>query len=138
MIVRSLDVDGDWTYGKGKNDYKSDNDAVAQELQTRINSFLGDCFFDMAAGIDWFNLLGAKDKFALQLSVSSVILNTQGVESILELSLDLNIDRQLTLFYKVKSSFGIVTSTSSVAAGSLLITESGDVITTESGDPLET
>lgn len=136
MIVRALDTDNDWTFGKGKNDYKAGNDAVAQDLQTRINSFLGDCFFDQAAGIDWFNLLGAKDKLAVQIAVSTVILNTAGVQSILELSMDLNQDRLLTLFYKVKTSFGIVENSSVVVAGNFLLTESGSILTTEGGDPL--
>ena len=71
MRVRAIDDDGDWFFGKGQNDYKTQKSGVAQEIRTRLSSFYGDCFFDTEAGIDWFNLLGGRDKLAIQISVSA-------------------------------------------------------------------
>lgn len=136
MRVRALDSAGDWLFGKGQNDYKTGRDATAQNLQTRISSFLGDCFFDLTAGIDWFNLLGGKDTLSLQLAVSAVILNTQNVLSILELTSNLNSQRVLTLFYKVNTSYGVVIQTTRVS--NYILTEDGDFLTTESGEKLTT
>jgi hypothetical protein len=67
--VRQIDDDGDWLFGKGQNDYVRANTSVVQNINTRLGSFLGDCFFDLGAGIDWFNLLGTKDQVALNLSI---------------------------------------------------------------------
>ena len=45
MIVRALDKDGDWTFGQGLSNYLVNIDALAQVIQTRIKSYLANCFF---------------------------------------------------------------------------------------------
>lgn len=132
MIVRAIDLSGDWTFGKGRNDYLSDNPAVAQNLVTRLRSFLGDCFFDMPAGVDWFNLLGGKNVLGLTRDVKTVILNTQYVTRIIALGITLDSSRQITLSYEVDTVFPGTIKTSA----RYLLTESGLVLTTESGDPI--
>lgn len=137
MIVRAIDVNGDWTFGKGRNNYLSGRTAIGQNIATRLRSFLGDCFFATGDGIDWFNRLGAKNQILLNLDVSSVITNTVGVTSILELSIDLNENRLLTIVYSVMTVSGEVTRAIAEVAGlSELLTQDGDVITTESGEPI--
>ena len=112
MIIRALDSNGDWTYGKGQNNYKSGNAAVAEDIQTRLASFLGDCFFDTGAGIDWFNLLGGKDQLALNLAVSAVILNTENVTGILQLSINLvRATRAITIQYDVQTTYSQTSGT---------------------------
>jgi len=106
MIVRALDINGDWEFGKGKNDYKRDINALQQNIKTRLMSFLGDCFFDITAGVDWFNLLGAKDQLALELSVSTIILNTEGVTGLLLLQLSVSPNRRMSLTYRVQTTLG--------------------------------
>lgn len=88
--VRALDSNGDWVYGTGRNAYLSGNKAIAQQIKSRLLSVVGNCFFDLAAGIDWFNLLGSKSVLALRLSISSTILNTDGVIGIKQLNVALN------------------------------------------------
>lgn len=139
MIVRAIDSDGDWQFGKGRNDYKKDNDAIQQDLQTRLSCFLGDCFFDMSAGIDWFNLLGSKNTLALKLAVNSVILNTQGITAIIDVVMFLdNSTRNLSLRYVVETVYTQLSPNTGTVSGTVnfLLTESGDVLTTESGDGL--
>lgn len=136
MIVRALDINGDWIFGKGLNDYKSGRDALAQNIQTRLNSFLGDCFFETSAGIDWFNLLGGKSKLAIEIQVSAVLLNTDGVTAVLELSSVLNeATRDLTISYKVSTNIGPIENVivMSPTPGDFLVTEDGDSILTEDG-----
>ncbi len=109
--VRQIDGDHDWTFGKGRNDYLRDNSAVAQNIDTRLSSFLGDCFFDLTAGIDWFNLLGSKNQLALNLAISAVILNTEGVTGILQLVAALDSARNFTVQYEVQTTYSRISST---------------------------
>ena len=119
MIVRAIDSGGDWLCGKGRNDYKSKNAAIAQKIQTRLMSFLGNCVFDLSAGIDWFTFLGgSKDKVQLTLSVSSVILNTTDSDGTLVVTgiknLVINLDeatRKITIEYAVITIYSVVTDT---------------------------
>jgi hypothetical protein len=111
MIVRAIDLNGDWLFGKGQNDYKSGNDAIAQTIKTRLLSFLGDCFFSTTDGIDWFNLLGSKNQLALQLAVSTMILNTENVTGILAVSVSLTDARVLTVEYKAQTVYSTLTDT---------------------------
>lgn len=108
MIVRSTDSTGDWEYGAGKNNYKKNRDAVAQNIRTRLKMFLGNCFFAMEAGIDWFNLLGGKDLIALNLAVRATILNTEDVISLNQITLSLDDTRNLFLTYEVTTVYGRV------------------------------
>lgn len=106
MIVRALDGNGDWQFGKGKNDYKRNLNATAQNISTRLKSFLNDCFFAANEGIDWFNLLGSKNQQAISLAVSSVILNTVDVTSIVSLQINLSVNRTITIQYNVSTVYG--------------------------------
>lgn len=136
MIVRSLDQAGDWTFGQSRNNYFTGNMAIAQNILTRVSSFVGDCFFALNAGIDWWNLLGSKNQIALELSVSSIILNTYGVTGILDLEVGLDEDRKLVIRYTVST---IYTDRLTRNIGlSLLTTESGLILTDEFGNELAT
>lgn len=106
MRVRGIDSVGDWLFGKGKSDYKYDVNALAQIIETRLKSFLGDCFFAENDGIDWFNLMGSKNIRDLRLAVAAQILNTEGVNSLAELSVNIDGARKLTLQYSLVSVYG--------------------------------
>lgn len=106
MIIRAIDEEGNWLYGRGKNDYLKNGNAIAELLSTRLKSFLGDCFFDNTSGIDWFNLLGAKDERAISLAVSATILNTEGVTALLDLSINLSQTRVITITCSVNTVYG--------------------------------
>lgn len=107
MIVRTIDQNHDWTFGKGRNNYRRNLDAVTQNINTRLYMFLNDCFFAFNEGIDWWNLLGGKSQLAVELAVSTTILNTEGVIGLLELSVNLSQTRQVTITYQVASSYSI-------------------------------
>lgn len=108
MIVRGIDNNSDWLFGKGKNDYKTEKDAVAQMIQTTVMSFVGDCFFAVNKGIDWFNLLGTNEEVQLKLSIATEILSISEVTGIIEISTNRDINRKLSLSYKVDTIYGIV------------------------------
>ena len=138
MIVRSLDVNGDWQFGKGRNNYLSANKAIVQNISTRLNSFLGDCFFALDAGIDWFNLLGSKNQVALELAVRAIVLNTAGVTRLVDVSVELNHNtRRITMSYTVETIYSIVNRVAPVGGtSSYLLTEDGFILTDENGSPL--
>lgn len=138
MRVRSIDASNDWNFGKGLNDYYLNNDAITQNIKTRLQSFLGDCFFATNAGLDWFNLLGSKNILAVQLAVQAAILNTNGVTRIVDFSLTLESNRLLKLQYVVETIYSRANITSNIESVSyLLLTESGDILVTEDGSGIQ-
>lgn len=107
MIIRALDANGDFTFGKGKSSYKKDLAALKQDLKTRLLSWVGDCFFDAGAGVDWNSRLGKRSQLKpLIEEVRTVILKTEGITQVLNIDFDLNSDRNLTLNYSIKTVFG--------------------------------
>lgn len=142
MRVRAIDTNGDWLFGKGQADYKVNLLAVMQNIQTRLNSFLGDCFFATNTGIDWWNLLGTRGdaaQTAINLAVSSTILGTPYVTGITQLSLVLNSRRNLFISYSATTVFGsVVTQEAEFTPSDHILTQSGEFLTDESGNPLVT
>ena len=109
MIVRALD-NGQWLFGKGLNDYASNQAAIALDINMSLNMFLGDCFFATNVGIDWFNLLGSKNEIAINLVVNAAILNVAGVTSLLQTNISLNNSRMLTITYQVQTIYSTLFS----------------------------
>lgn len=106
MRFRNLDENGDWTFGKGKQSYLKENDALMLNLKTRLKSFLNDCFFATSEGIDWFNLLGSKNRSSILEAVRKVIIETNGVTQLN--TVDIVYDRTsraLQLSYNINSQY---------------------------------
>lgn len=96
MIIRALDTNHDWTFGRGLSDYNRNQKAIAENVQTRLFSFLNDCFFDMAAGIDWFRLLGTKNtESEIVLNCKAIVLQSEGVVRINSLSVSVTRTRRI-------------------------------------------
>jgi hypothetical protein len=105
-IVRAVDSNNNWLFGSGLNNYAANNAAVALDIQMNLQSFLGDCFFALDNGIDWFNLLGGKNQTAIALAVNAALLGTQGVTGIIQTSISLNdSSRSLTINYQVQTVY---------------------------------
>jgi hypothetical protein len=109
MIIRGLDSNKDWTFGKGKSSYKSAQLALNQNLETRLLEWKGDCFFNNDAGVDWKNRLAKRSQAApLQDEIRTVILKTDGVTEVINLDFDFNsINRNLKLNYSIKTIYSI-------------------------------
>jgi hypothetical protein len=97
-IVRGLTSVGDWGgWGNGAGAYIAGNAQVAQNIQTRLNTFLGECFFATNAGVNWYVYLGYPgQQQAINLGIASVISNTQDVLNIV--SVKLNITTSTRIF----------------------------------------
>lgn len=111
MIVRALSPTGDWTFGQGTSNYLSGNQAIEQEIQTTLNSFLGNCFFAATSGIDWYNLLGNKNQLAIVLAINAALLKVPGVTGILQTNVTINSNRNFSLSYSVTTIYSTLTST---------------------------
>ncbi len=105
MIFRQLDENGDWTFGAGLSNFAIQDNAIGLNIQTRLNSWVGDCFFDMPAGIDWINRLGSKNqRFLLEQEIKRVILQSYGVTSIINFQSEL-IERSFGILYNISTIY---------------------------------
>lgn len=117
MIFRGLDLNGDWKFGKGKNDYTTLNEAIGLNVKTRIRSWLRDCFFAQTAGIDWLSRLGNKNQQNLLVAdLRRTILQTEQVTGITSFDIiidgrsfrcDFGIDTVYTRDYQQRIEMGI-------------------------------
>jgi hypothetical protein len=138
MRVRAIDANNDWLFGKGQSDYRVNNDAIGQNIQTELQSFLGDCFFALSDGIDWFNLSGSKNVARLQLAINAAILNVDGVVSIVSSSFSLDANRHFSVSYAVNTIYtGNNPNLVLQASNIYILTEGGDNLTTEDGGAIE-
>jgi hypothetical protein len=102
MKIRALDTDNDWTFGKSL--FKRDNNAVAQSIKTKLQSWRGDCYFDLTAGVDWSNILGSKIKQLAIADIKRVIAQATGVLTI-DVDFDTIDNRVLTVSYTVSTIY---------------------------------
>lgn len=109
MKIRNTDGNGDWHFGHGRQDYLVDDRAINLNLNSRLRSFLNDCFWSMGFGIDWWNLLGGKNPTAqvgIILQCRTMIANSYGVVRIN--TVDATTDartRRLTVAYSIDTIF---------------------------------
>jgi len=106
---RGILASGDWTFGQGRNSYFRKQKAIAADIKTSLLFFLNDCFFAMSTGIDWWNLLGAKNPVAQQnilLQTRQAIIQREGVVRIN--SVDAVVDttrRRVTIRYNIDTIY---------------------------------
>ena len=109
MRVRAIDSLGDWIFGRGKNAYKSDLEAIKQSIMTRLKQWKGDCFFALEEGVDWNNYLDRGRKTLLDIDIKRVILQTGGVLRISDYSSTLDREsRALTVTATVDTIIGVL------------------------------
>ena len=102
MIIRSIDENGDWVFGKGKSSYKRSDKAIEQNIKTRYLEWVGDCFFNKEAGIDWNGRLDFSSRDLLELDIRKIILQSEGVTELASLSVEL-VNRIFKATYTIKT-----------------------------------
>lgn len=105
MSIRNLDGNHDWTFGSGKSNYVVENQEIALNIETRVLSFLGNCFFATDEGIDWFNLLDYRYQDRLENSVQEVVKNTPGVTGINSIDVLIGANRQIRIAYDIQTIY---------------------------------
>lgn len=105
MIIRNLNSSHDWLFGSGLGCYLTGNAAIGLNIETRILSWVNDCFFDMGAGIDWANRLGSKNQQTLLINdLKRIILQSYGVTGIV--SFDISVTgRAFTANYVINTIY---------------------------------
>lgn len=115
MKIRALDSDGDWVFGQGKGSYLVGVDAILQDIDTALHIFLGECFWNMNFGVDWFNLIGAKAPIAQQniiLQCRQMISTRQGVTNINRVDVTFtDYRRSLSIVYDISTIYGQTSNT---------------------------
>lgn len=87
MIYRALDANGDYSLGKGIQDFLTDAAAVAQAIKTNIQLLKGEWWEDIEEGLPLFQSIlsqtGTPENLqAVDMIIKDRISNTQGVASI--------------------------------------------------------
>ena len=81
--VRALNDNMDWTFGNNKASYIDNDNAIIQNVKTRLKSLKNDFFLDSEANIDWFGILGQiKNQNTVLNEIYRVTLATDGVAEI--------------------------------------------------------
>ena len=98
MRVSGLTAAGDWTFGRGKANYKVRSEAIRQNVVTRLRSFKNDYFADVENGGDWLTLFGGRgpDSRILR-EIERIVLQTEGVRSIDKLEVLQKSNRNATI-----------------------------------------
>lgn len=111
MIIRNTDSNGDWVYGKGKNDYLINLDAVKKNVETRLYSWKGNCFFATREGVDYNSYLDIGTKGFLDRDVKRVLLQSEGVLTISDFTSSISTDdlRAYTATMTITTTFGDTT-----------------------------
>jgi hypothetical protein len=105
-IIRSLDSNNDWNFGRSKQDYLNGRDAVGLDVKTALKEQLNDCFFNLPAGVDYYNRLERKQKNNLDEEIRTVILKRPDVVGLLDFDSQLSITRNYTAQAEIRSIFG--------------------------------
>jgi hypothetical protein len=112
MRVRAIDGSGDWLFGKGRQNYRIENNAIAQCIKTRLLSFINDAFWDIDFGIDWRRLLGYRgNKEEIVYECKRIILGTTDVKKLVSFDITTS-GRSATISFSVETIYSqTVTST---------------------------
>ena len=108
MTILNLDKNDDWFFILDKSNYLEGDEEILLRLTTRLREWKRDCLFDEDAGVDYALFLSNKGVLnALEGAVRDVIVNTDGIEDIIELNITVEDDRGVIIQTKVKTSFSI-------------------------------
>ena len=105
MIFRALTETGDWIFGCGRASYLTEQKAINANIETKLKTFLSECFFDKNAGVPWFNLIDSKNKDVIVLAVKSAISECDGVLNVSELEYTFNDNRELEIKYAIATIY---------------------------------
>lgn len=117
MRYRREGADGDYTFGSGDDTWLINSpDAVAQAVKTRFELWYGQWFLDTTAGTPWIqSVLGKQKPDVYNLAIRQRILETQGVNSIIDFNTNVNTaTRRVTFTATIDTIYGTTTVTSEV------------------------
>ena len=107
ILFRALNQAGDWQWGYGFQSYFANQSAINADIATALKTFLGECWFATNLGVDWLNLIGAKNPAAMAaivLQTRTVINSRNGVTAINSVIPQMN-GRSLTITYNINTIY---------------------------------
>lgn len=105
MRIRNIDINNDWRFGKGNNDYVTGAYAVGLDIKLRIQEWLNDCFFALNHGIAWQRRLGEyNQKLFLDGDIRRIARETNGVLDIVNFESHV-VDRKYTCSFDVYQQY---------------------------------
>ena len=107
MIIRATTSTRDFIFGNGKHSYLSGEAAIEANVQSSLLEFVGDCFFNTGAGIDWINRMGNPGQEQNLISdIKILILNCYGVISVNSLTMQVNPNtRKMTISVQITTIY---------------------------------
>jgi hypothetical protein len=90
MKIRAITANNDWIFGQGLGSYATGQNAVAENIKTRLQEWVGDCFWALQSGVDWANLLSYGQSPNLKQALDAVTVQSYGVISLTSSSLVLD------------------------------------------------
>lgn len=90
MKIRNLDANGDFTFGKGLQNYLTGQAAIKEDIATYLKLWVGNCFWALQAGVNYRQLLDKNQKLNLLSAIQAAILGRFGVTGIKQLDATLN------------------------------------------------
>ncbi|RXA96960.1 hypothetical protein [Yersinia sp. 2105 StPb PI] len=115
MRYRREDEGGDYTFGQGDNTFLIDSpEAVAQAVKTRFELWRGQWFLDLTEGTPYIqSVLGKQRSDVYILAIRERILDTQGVNSILDFEASYTGENRRVIFAAtIDTIYGTTTVTS--------------------------
>ncbi len=104
MAILNLDKDGDWLFFADKSNFLINVEEIGLQVQTRLQEWKNDCFFDSEAGIDYqMYFRYASQKKILLTEIHNVIARTEGVTEVKEVTANVN-NNVLSVTYEIKTS----------------------------------
>jgi len=110
---RRLDINGDYTLGRNRQNFLTDIDAVAQAIKTRLLLLYGEWWEDLTDGLPlWQRIIGSvgsdENKQVLDLIVKERINGTTNVNSVVNFISEIK-DRKYTFTCLVVTDYGNLT-----------------------------
>ena len=106
MKTRIVDKNWDFVFGRGNQDYANEALSVAYSVKMKVLSWLGDCFFDSTAGIDWKNILGSKNtKEKADNSIRDIVLGDDEITELVYFDSEV-VDRKYICTIRFKTVYG--------------------------------
>lgn len=108
-MIRNLDNNWDWCFGHSLQDYTQEEKEIELDILTSIKSWRNNCFFDLEYGIDWYNILGSRNKSdQLKNELIRLLININGVARINKINYNITPERKINININLEQFIKII------------------------------
>ena len=110
MRIRRLDSNNDWMFGRGTSNYALNDEAIKQNVASRLRSFKNDWLLDTDKNIDWLTILGQlNNEDTIRNEVQRVTLATEGVTEVVSIDIITDTNRHADISIVFNTVFSDLT-----------------------------